>query len=190
MTTVLDAYRRISVVNVGRLGDVSDQLDLVAVPTAIPCGQMFVEATLTSWDATAMLADARAAVTDLVSATVEPTGSTTPYSPWSGPQHLKLIKVHVHGIASSIVIEVWDSDPKTSDAEQRNYSHPDCGGRIARCKIDIPERISVSAQTQEMPLPLPRRTPRPQSGHRRATNEMDLELLQRVAEGLRSLDGR
>jgi len=173
----------------------TDQLALAAVPTAICCVRMFVEVTLIKWGAAVVLDQALSVVTELVSHAVASTGVTEPR--WWALGHLNLIKVRLLGLDTSIVIEVWDSDPSTAvretpnlEARRWNYVHPRTGGKVAWCELDIPWRVSAwDEETQELPLSLPRRRPRlwPEPACPVVT-EQDPELLRRVIEGLRHLD--
>lgn len=174
----------------------TDQLDLAAVPTAVSCARMFVEAVLIQWGASALLDQARAVVTDLVADAVESTGVTETDIRWWTIEHLNLIKVRILGLDASIVIEVWDSDTEppiskasSRDAHRWNYFHPRTGGKVVWCEMEIPQRSDAPDRTREIPSPLPRRKRRPSPGpsHPVAT-ERDPELLRRVIDGLRSLD--
>jgi hypothetical protein len=174
----------------------TDQLDLAAVPTAVSCAQMFVEAVLIKWGAGSLFDQARGVVTDLVATAVESTGVTETDIRWWEIEYLNLIKVRILGFDASIVIEVWDSDtePPISKASSRdvhrwNYFHPRTGGKVVWCEMELPQRSNAPNYTREPPIPLPRRKRRPQPGpsHPVAT-ERNPELLRRVIEGLRKLD--
>lgn len=174
----------------------TDQLDLAAVPTAVSCARMFVEAVLIKWGAVALLDQARAVVTDLVTDAVESTGVTETGIRWWEIEYLNLIKVRILGLDASIVIEVWDSDTEppiskasSRDAHRWNYFHPRTGGKVVWCEMEIPQRSDASDQTREMSFPLPRRERRPQPGPSHpVSTEQNPELLRRVMEGLRRLD--
>jgi hypothetical protein len=73
----------------------TDQLYLAAVPTAVSCAQMFVEATLIDWGAIAILDDARTVVKELVSGAVESTGVNETDIRWWEIEYLNLIKVRL-----------------------------------------------------------------------------------------------
>lgn len=181
-----------------------DQLDLAAVPTAVPCARAFVTITLDKWGASTAVDDALRAVSELVTSAVRATGITDPYPDWSELDHLNLISVCLLRMEASIVIEVWDSDPASpiletphpdaegepglfapkSPSKRWQYFHPHSGGKVVWCELEIRQRSETLAQTQEIPLSLPRRThrlwPEPE---RPAVTENNPELLRRVVEG-------
>ncbi|MGH3624787.1 MAG: ATP-binding protein [Sciscionella sp.] len=89
----------------------SDQLDLATLRTAVSCARLFTEYTLDKWGASSIVDNALLVVTELVTNAVQATGVTDEHPHLSELNHLNLIRVHLLGLDSSIVIAVWDSDP-------------------------------------------------------------------------------
>ncbi|HEX3783090.1 MAG TPA: hypothetical protein VHX38_25770 [Pseudonocardiaceae bacterium] len=87
-----------------------DDLDLVALPTAVSCARMFAESTLTKWGASPfVVADALVVAQELVTLAVQDTGVADDTIRWSELDHLNRIVVRLLGFARHVVIEVWDA---------------------------------------------------------------------------------
>ncbi|MFK4102914.1 ATP-binding protein [Streptomyces sp. NPDC019531] len=99
----------------------SEQLELAAVLTAVGCSRMFVETTLVKWGATPVIDDALLVVSELVTNSVKATGVTTPDPNWAQLGKLNLIGVRLLGLERSIVIEVWDIDPRTPVVQDADF---------------------------------------------------------------------
>lgn len=91
----------------------TDEIDLVAVPTAVPCARMFVEVTFRRWHASSAVERALNVVCELVAKAVAASGTLEPRSDWTG--HLNLINVRLVRLDHAVGVEVWDSDPFPGD---------------------------------------------------------------------------
>ncbi|HEX5120060.1 MAG TPA: ATP-binding protein [Pseudonocardiaceae bacterium] len=86
-----------------------DQLDLVALPTAVSCARLFTRYTLSNWRASFVMADALVVVEELVCLAVQQTGVTDPATRWTELPALNLLTVRLLGYEGRIRVEVWDS---------------------------------------------------------------------------------
>lgn len=175
-----------------------DELVLVAVPSAISCAQLLVRAVARDWRLDRFCADiANDAVSELVAHTVATTGATDP-----GPTYhtefdrVGLMTVRVRLIPRSLVVEVWDNGDSAPEPplvtfrkgiDDWGYHMPYPGQRVVWCKLAV--RTGGIDNTMRLPAILPRRErrnfPRPDQPIKPMR---DPHLLQRVLEGLRSLD--
>jgi hypothetical protein len=186
----------------------ADQLTLAAVPTALSCARMFIRFTLQNWRIDRKhIETAELLVSELVSIAIEATGEPEPPPARHGPiRPLNLIRLRLLLFADSVVIEVWDSDPRppmpqaprpdTEDSRgpalvarmsrQWNYYLARNGGKVVWCELGLVPMPADHA-TIEFPRPLSRR--KRYTGPVHPTEVMnDPDLLKRVLDGLQALD--
>ena len=89
-----------------------DQLNFAATLTAVRASRVFAKSTLTKWGAGIILDDALLIVSELVTNAIKATGVTDPDLSWGKLPKLNLITVRLVGLDASILIEVWDCEPR------------------------------------------------------------------------------
>lgn len=169
-----------------------DDLQLVALPTAVNCAELFVRFALTEWSLKVLLNDAADVARDLVSAAVDVADQRAP--------GLITIRVRLHH--DCLVIEVESaatSAPKagSSSPDGRRTGVVDLPGRgqLAWYELPLPGGMDASA------VPLPRRQHRraatAETGRQQKLEELgqatdvDADVMRRILFGLnRPQDGR
>jgi anti-sigma regulatory factor (Ser/Thr protein kinase) len=172
-------------------------LTLAAVPTAAGVARFFVRQRLSQWGLNRLIDDAELVLSELVTNAVIATGTTNPQPKWSELDNLAIITVRLVVTADSLVIEVWDRDPKPPTPKQAkrddengrglaivtafcrrwNYFYPESGGKAIWGELVIP---SYDLMPSGMPQrQSPRLAPREQ-----ADDMPDIATLGRVLEGL------
>lgn len=185
----------------------ADRMTFAALLTAVGCARLFVKYTLQNWNiGHKHIETAELLASELVTNAVKSTGIIEPHPAYTTLNNLALVHVRLLLLHRSVVLEVWDTDPKPPvmqeqmlDAEggrglflvesmsrRWNYYHPKSGGKVVWCEIDtLP--WPTEGDTAEFPRVLPRR--KPYTGPTQPTQVMnDPELLRRVIEGLHALD--
>jgi hypothetical protein len=171
-----------------------DDLGLVALPTAINCGRLFTQYTLTNWGASPfVIADAVVVAGELVTFAVQETGILDDEVRWSELDYVNHIVVRLLGFPYHVVIEVWDAatepavlpagEPKDQptglhlvDVTARRWgSSASPRGRLMWAEL------AVYARTESG---LPIRPPRPSSRPGAQSATLSAELLRRVRDGL------
>jgi anti-sigma regulatory factor (Ser/Thr protein kinase) len=175
-------------------------LTLAAMPTAVRFARLFVRRRLSQWGLNRLINDAESVTSELATNAVNATGVTNPTPRWSELHNLALISVRLVVTANSVVIEVWDRDPRwpvqkeaaeTDEAgrgllivgtlcRRWNYFFPEAGGKAVWCELAIPAHELTLAG-------LPMRYD-PRIVLSRQTREVpSVETLEYVLEGLRKL---
>ena len=162
-----------------------DDLQLVALPNAVNCAEMFARFTLAEWSLRA-LADAGAhAVSTLVAAAVDDADSNSP----------GFVTVRLRLTGESLVIEIEDGQQVRARAAAPAVEGSRTGvesmngrGRRLWCEVRLPTGMTASA------VPLPQREPRRSPTAERMADEpdeIDPEVMQRLLSSLsRSSDDR
>jgi hypothetical protein len=155
-----------------------DDLQLVAVPSAVNLAELFVRFTLTEWSLRSLLDDAMHVARQLVTAVVDSTDSGSP----------GLITVRLRVRGNSLVIEVEDDQiaqlraGSTTVAGRRAGVVPLEGrGKLVWCELPLPSDVDASA------VPLPRRERRRSPAAAQMADEphdVDPEVMQRLLFGL------
>jgi hypothetical protein len=150
---------------------VSEQ-PLVALLSAVGCARRFAGHTLRMWrlDRPAALAETvDRVVSALVTSAVHATGITVerPRALDLCTQRLNLVIVRLSHIETSLVIEVWDTDPHppavpdlTLERQGRsdlcpatawNYYHPPAGGKVVWTQLQVPPADALD-DTHQLPI--------------------------------------
>jgi hypothetical protein len=176
-----------------------DQLDLVALSSAIECACLFVASTVRAWKAGFIEHRVVTIVRELVAQAVAATGYTG--EDWYRQEHHQFITVRIFGFKRHIGLEVWDCStelllqpmPCTGDEEpaglqlvelaaSRWGSSPVPTGRVMWAELPVYEVTAAG-------LPLRTRKPSPNP---RPLTDGDMspryeDFLCRVRDGLRGL---
>jgi hypothetical protein len=177
----------------------SESLTLAALPSAVNSARSFVVSTLERWRAPLVIGDAVHLVEEMVASAVRTTGVADPNVQWRTLTHLELLTVTLVGLRNSIGMEVWDNAPSwpaqpvNEPALDRELLEvlktaagqwgimPSGRGRVVWAKLPIYARA-------ESGLPVWPRIPSPRPRQAATLPKTpDLELLQRVREGLEQL---
>lgn len=141
-------------------------LTLAAVPTAVRLARLFVRQRLSLWGLSQFINDAELVLSELVTNAMNATGTTNPRPRWSELNNLALITVRLVVTADSLVIEVWDRDPRPPVLKQPeeadeagrgllivgalcrrwDYFFPESGGKAVWGELAIGD-ASMSADT-------------------------------------------
>ncbi|WP_244231284.1 hypothetical protein [Saccharomonospora piscinae] len=176
-----------------------DGLLLVAGPSAISCAQLLVQAHARDWRLGQRCANtASGVVREFVAHSIAATGTADSGSAHVGePARSGLIAVRLLLMARSLVVQVWDNhesaptslseSPFRADIEDWGYDLPRPGRRVLWCAITRQNR-AIDDTVRLSPV-LPRRERKRYPEPRVLINPLrDIRLLQRVLDGLRSLD--
>ncbi|MCP2166849.1 ATP-binding protein [Goodfellowiella coeruleoviolacea] len=152
-----------------------DDLQLVALPSAVNCADLFVRFALTEWALRPMRDEAAQAARQLVTSTVEN----------ADPQAPGMITVRTLLRGDRLVIEVEDNVPAADAPSLAGLRTgvaplPD-GGRVVWCELPLPDGVTASA------VPLPRRERRRSLAAEQLEGEkaeVDPEVIQRILYGL------
>ena len=160
-----------------------DDLQLIALPSAVNCTDLFVRFTLAEWSLRAMEDEAAQAASQVVSASVEGADSNKP--------GLLTVRLRLRG--DCLVIEVEDGQA-TAPAEapsvtggQSGVEPRDEGGNRVWCELPLPTGVNASA------VPLPQREKRRSPAAEQMsdeTEEVDPAVMQRLLSGLSGFSGR
>lgn len=159
-----------------------DDIQLVALPTAVNCAELFVRFALAEWSLRDLVDDSVRVVRDLVAAVVAVADRKIP----------RMIMVRARLRSDCLVIEV--ASPRTAPlavAAGRRVEVITMGGhsQLAWCELPLPGGMNAAA------VPLPRRH------HRRAdpteeameemghTSDVDEDVMRRILFGLNRPDG-
>ncbi|MGO1049069.1 ATP-binding protein [Crossiella sp. CA198] len=152
-----------------------DDIQLVALPTAVNCADLFAQFTLREWHLRPMLDEAATAAGQLVAAVVES----------ADPDRPGMLTVRLRVSGDSLVIEVADGRPAeaTPDMEGPNLGVVplEGRGRMLWCTLPLPSGVTAEA------VPLPRRERRRSPEAERLANdphEVDPEVMERLLMGL------
>lgn len=176
-----------------------DGLLLVGGPSAISCAQLLVQAHTRDWQLDQRCANtASGVVGEFVAHSIATAGAADAGSAQVGePARSGLIAVRLLLMARSLVVQVWDhhesaptslsKSPFQADIEDWGYDLPRPGRRVVWCVIA--RRNRGIDDTVRLPPVLPRRERKRYPEPRVLINPLrDIRLLQRVLDGLRSLD--
>jgi hypothetical protein len=155
-----------------------DDLQLVALPSAVNLAEMFVRFTLTEWSLRSLFEDAIHVARQLVAAVVETSDSRSP----------ALITVRLRLRGNWLVIEVADDQTAQLPAGSITVAGRRAGvvplpgrGKLVWCELPLPTDVTASA------VPLPRRE-RKRSPAAEALgdepHEVDPEVMKRLLYGL------
>ncbi|MFJ6723837.1 ATP-binding protein [Streptomyces sp. NPDC091281] len=173
-----------------------DQLNLVAVASAVSVSRHFVRLTLGKWQAGSVEGDAALVVSELVTNAIKVSGVLDRQPTWAEMDALALVTVRLIGLDASIVVEVGDASQ-----EQPVLRRPDGdaeGGRGLLLVEEIAENWGSyrtrrgKAVWAEIPVPevtpsgLPRRR-RLERTDVRPTVRADAWLLRSLLVGLQAL---
>lgn len=154
-----------------------DDLQLVALPSAVNCAEIFVRFTLSEWSLRAMADEASHAVSKIIEAAVDDADSRAP--------GFVTVRLRLTGV--SLVIEVEDTQPVRPRAAAPTVSNARTGieamhgGRRLWCELRLPSGMNASA------VPLPQREPRRSPTAERMADEpddVDPEVMQRLLTSL------
>jgi hypothetical protein len=179
----------------------SRSIDLAALPTAILCTRLFVASTLQMWGARFLEADAERLAVELVRHSVETCGVIDPNVRLYQLEHVNVIHVRLLGFERTIGIEVWDnaSEPvrlsayddrgdelhglALVDARAKDWgSAVTPRGRVVWAELEVYERTASG-----LPIRTRRPSPRPKIDNDRPMPLHNLDLLDRVRNGLKDL---
>jgi anti-sigma regulatory factor (Ser/Thr protein kinase) len=176
----------------------TSDLTLAAVPTAVCCARLFARQLLSQWGLNRMIENAELVLSELTTNAVNATGTTNPRPYWSDLHDLALITIRLVVTQDSLIVEVWDRHPSPPvpkhhgradeggrgllivDALCRrwNFFFPASGGKAVWGELVIPPHDLI-------PSGLPKRQqPRLTSAYQ-ADDTPSYETLARVLEGLR-----
>ena len=174
-----------------------DELTLAAVKTAKSSAFRFVHIVAQDWGIGHLLPEAEQVAVELVARAVETTGILDDEARWFEIQSLSTIGVRLSAEHGALLIQVRDADRASPIPEQggpldshlevvRDLSHawdwyPTAGGKVIWARV-IPRHV---------PPPLPRRLTRQTAfpePHSPSAPSRDVDLAQRVLDGLRRLD--
>lgn len=159
-----------------------DDIQLVALPTAVNVADLFAQFTLREWSLRPMLDEAATAAGQLVAAVVES----------ADPDRPGMLTVRLRVSGESLVIEVADSRPAeaTPDMEGPNLGVValEGRGRMLWCELPLPTGVTAEA------VPLPRRERRrsPEAERLEQAGEpqgVDPEVMERILMGLGRASG-
>lgn len=154
-----------------------DDLQLVALPSAVSCAEMFVRFTLGEWSLRNMTDATVHAASQLVTSAVEDADSRAP--------GFVMVRLRLTGV--SLVIEVEDTQPVRPRGAapaiegSRTGIEPMHGGRRLWCEVRLPSGMTAQA------VPLPQREPRRSPTAQRMADEgddVDPEVIQRLLTSL------
>jgi len=160
---------------------------------------------LDAWGLSAVTDAAVLAVSELATNAAR---ATTELLPSSIDREQRIVALRLSYTGRRLLIEVWDPsphpprrrDPGAAAEEGRGllivealcdrwayYRLPGAGGKITWCQIRVPDSAGEAVSSPSEPEPLPRRK-QPAGALVPFQFSDDLEMLQRVADGLRALD--
>ncbi|MDR7300267.1 hypothetical protein [Haloactinomyces albus] len=155
-----------------------DELQLVALPSALNCSELFARFTLTEWFLRSLAEEAAHAARQLVAAVVD---NADPRSPG-----ILSVRLRLHG--GYLVIEVENDQPEHASAVPPTLASGKTGvsplenqGTLVWCELPLPAGTTASE------VPLPRREPRSSEAAARMsddTTEVDPQVIQRLLTGL------
>ncbi|MBP2477983.1 hypothetical protein JOF53_006855 [Crossiella equi] len=151
-----------------------DDIQLVALPTAVGCADLFAQFTLREWRLRPMLDEAATAAGQLVAAVVES----------ADPDRPGMLTVRLRVSGDRLVIEVADGRPAaaTPDMEGPNLGVVELArGRMLWCELPLPGGVTADS------VPLPRRERRRSPEAERLKDEpheVDPEIMERLLMGL------
>lgn len=182
---------------------------LAAVLTAVGVSREFVRQTLAAWQLAGQIGSAELVASELVTNAVKMTGITDPEPAWNMVRAHHVIGVQLRLVDTSLYVEVWDRGEgspeipgQSLDAEggrglfiveslskQWDIYRPAAGGKViwAELALDKPENPVHLTER------LPHRTPGghgPAAGPAPAPEPVDIALMQRVLDGLRTAHRR
>jgi hypothetical protein len=177
-----------------------DDLGLVALPTAVSCGRLFTQYTLTNWKVSPfVVADAAVIAGELVALAVQETGVAGDDLRWSELDHLNRVTLRLLGFPRHIVIEVWDAATAPAGLPEVDPDNDPQGLHLVdvtanrwastmqpRSRLTWAELLVYPHTESGLPVRRPSEHvhPRPSGqGH----VEHDDELLRRVLDGLHRL---
>lgn len=154
-----------------------DDLQLIALPSAVNCTDLFVRFTLAEWSLRSLEGHAGGVASQLVAATVEGADSNKP----------GFITVRLRLRGDCLVIEIED-DQQGPEAEAPTITGARTGvepldgrGKRLWCELELPGGVNASA------VPLPQRERKRSPAAERLnddTEEVDHEVMQRLLAGL------
>jgi hypothetical protein len=169
------------------------ELTLAALPSAVPCARLLVQHALSDWQLDHQLIDVTdALVGELVGHAIVSTGIVDPLPSYDDAfDHLTLLDLRLQWTPERLLIAVRDtgwSAPNVhrdlhqvlTHSEEWGWYRPKQGGRVIWCSLrtapsasSLPRRIrgAVPSQADEPPEPV-----------------RDVDVLQRVLDGLQTLD--
>jgi hypothetical protein len=154
-----------------------DDLQLIALPSAVNCADLFVRFSLTEWSLAEMRDEAIKVTAALVTNVVETTDSRSP--------GMLTVRLRLRGDA--LVIEVEDQNPAAPDLVRLVGSRPSGvargtdGAKLVWCELPLPGGQKASA------VPLPRRERRRSPAAEALANEpaeVDPQVMERVLYAL------
>lgn len=154
-----------------------DDLQLVALPSAVNCADLFVRFSLTEWSLKSMRDEALTVTTSLVRAAVE---SADPRSPG-------MITVRLRLRGDALVVEIEDQNPTPPDLQRlvgsrrSGVARGTEGVKLVWCELPLPGGQNASA------VPLPRRERRKSPAAEALANEpaeVDPQVMERVLYAL------
>jgi hypothetical protein len=154
-----------------------DDLQLIALPTALSCAEMFVRFTVTEWQLRPLADEATYVVRHLVSTAVD---GTDPRSPG-----LLTVRLRLHG--NYLTVEVEDEQSPRSASispalanRQTSIIPLHRGGTLVRCEVPLPGGVNASA------VPLPRRERRrsPAAAALPPEDDFEPQLMERILSSL------
>lgn len=157
-----------------------DDLQLIALPSAVNCTDLFVRFTLTEWSLRPLMDQASQVASQLAKAAVD---CADPNSPG-------FITVRLRLRGDGLVIEVEDELPaKTStappglDVARSGVESLDSGGKLVWCELALPGGVNAAA------VKLPQREKRRSPAAERLgdePDEIDPQFMERLLSGLNS----
>ncbi len=176
----------------------TSDLTLAAVPTAVCCARLFARQRLSQWGLSRLIENTELVLSELMTNAVNATGTTNPRPRRSDLRDLALITVRLVATQDSLIVEVWDrhpgppvpKHPDRADESGRgllivealcrrwSYFFPASGGKAVWGELVVPSHDLI-------PPGLPKRQqPRITSAYQ-ADDAPSYEMLARVLEGLR-----
>lgn len=171
----------------------ADDLNLIAFHNAIRFSGLFAKYTAQRWGLRHLADLAQRVMTELVTRAVETTGNPDPRLRHIDVEELQAIRIRVSTLGSTLLVEVWDSDPtppELGDAclstidelcQRWDCYGPTRGGKVIRAEIEAPQQHGQLPQRTAGQFPYPALdTP--------AQPSRDTPLMRRVLDGLSALD--
>ena len=173
-------------------------MTLAAVPTAVRLARLFACHQLSQWGLSQLINEAELVTSELVTNAVNATGTTNPRPRWSELRNLALITIRLVVTVDSLVIEVWDRDPRPPVPQQPeqadetgrgllivgslcrrwHYFFPESGGKAVWGELVIPAHDLMASG-------LPRREQPHLMSVYEAADVPSHATLERVLKGLR-----
>jgi hypothetical protein len=153
-----------------------DDLQLIALPSAVNCADLFVRFSISEWSLAPLRDDAVQTTCQMVAAAVDSADTQSP----------GMITVRLRLAGDVLVVEVEDENPTPPAPSpalegKRNGIVTKGRGRLAWCELPLPNGVTASA------VPLPRRERKKSAAAQQLSEEnaeVDAQVMRRVLSAL------